>query len=170
MTYNSLFEKRRKTPSGKALRSAQGEIATPDFSDFSESDFAETYKSGHNGLRNSNVRNERKVVQDDGEMRFSEIADAPSTRIQVTPEMKNLVAMFANHVEPTGSDWSFSEDQMHQFKRFFGDKRNQNRANELHRLRTQTAPMTTKDRVKKIKLETDMTAMKTQLTRIARSA
>lgn len=170
MTY-SLFEKRQKTPSGKALRSAQGSLSYDADALHSYSEADGDYKMGTNGLRGNPHQTQHKAVSGDF-ANFAEdtIADAPSTKIQVTPEMKLLVRYLENHIEAPTGDFSFSESQMHQFKRFFGDKRNQNKVNQLERLRKQDTPLTTRDRTKRMELEAQLSAMRTQVARIARSA
>lgn len=166
--HSSLFEQRRSTPSGKKLRSAQGEIVASDFSDFSESDFAETYKSGHNGLRGSNVRNERKVVQESGEFRFSELADGSQMKVRVTPEQRNLVKLLGDHAEPDG--FNFTEGQVIAARKFFGNQKNVNAANELVKLRSIDRPMTHHERLRRMKLEAELGKMRSALVSSMRGA
>ena len=167
----ALPKKRLNAKGNSELTAAQGGInydADALLSSYSEADT--TYVMGHNG-RGNPVKVEHRAVSSD----FSNFAedtivdDADRSRIRVTPEMKNLVAMLANHVEPAG-DFTYNEDQMRGLRKFFNDKANTNVANELQKLRSLDMAPTAKQRTRRMELETKVAAMKTAMTRLLRAA
>lgn len=154
---------------GKELRSAQGSIDIPSTSDFSESEFAESYRHGHAGGRTGHHTAPKKVVSASfSDFQESTVVDSPVDRIRYSPEQKTLVQMLSSYAEPQGN-FTYSEGQMRALKQLFSDKKLVNGANELQKLRNKKIALTARERSRKMAIESELAKASVAITRIVRT-
>ena len=157
--------KKRATPWGRELRSAQGSINVPDSlynADFSET--ATTFESGRAGTYFSNEMTERRLVADDGELRESSFAETGTlSPRKLSKEQKVLWNFVKGHI---GGE--ISPNQRKQLSRWLSVPKHQEIALVLTDLRNRTTRDNT-EAVKKITYEMHAQQMMTSLTQLLRS-
>lgn len=163
-----LPTKRKNARGNNELRPVTGSIQYDSDQLHSFSESAEDYKMGTNGLRDNPVQTPRKAVAH-SDFQESTLVDDSDTKIKVTPAMKQLHKMLGNHVE-TAIDGKLTTQQTRALRQVFNSQQNQNAAEELQRLRNIDGAPTASQRVKRMKLETKMATLRTDITRICRSA
>ena len=166
----SLFKRqlptKRKNARGNAeLRSANGSINVASF-DFNEILDPSKFKQGHSGHYLHGTSGVRPVITEQPEFAESTLSDKTDMTIKVSPAMKNLHAQLSNHVETAIE--GLTVQQVRDLRKVFNDKRNQNAADELAKLRNLDVAPTAKQRTRRMELETHMAALKTVITRICR--
>ena len=163
-----LPSKRLNAKGNSELRPISGSLSydSDQLHQFSEG--FEDYRMGTNGLRD-NPQVTQRVASSDGEMRFAEMVDAPTSRVRYEPEAKHLVSMFAEQVE-THDGFSFAEGTVRKLQSFFSNKQHQNVANELHRLNNQDTPLTIEQRTRRMNLQRKTIEMRSELKQICRAS
>ncbi len=156
--------KKRKTPWGNELRSAQGHIEVP--ADILEQNFGEgtTHKHGGAGAYYSNEIADRYYVASDEviESTFAEVGVI--THKQVPPAQKNLWRLIEGHI---GGE--LTVNQRTDLSRWMSHPHHIAVADELTELRN-SSMQTGDKRIRKMTNEIHFQAMLTTLTRLLRSS
>jgi hypothetical protein len=165
--------KKRITPSGKELRSAQGHIDTSALShyDFAE-DAAVEYRHGHNGHYFNGVSSmTRRMAPQTEQFAESTLCDECYTthldRVHVPKPAKDLWKLVRNHLHVPGN--VYSNYQISEINRFLNDPENQEVATELVVLRDANVPLTQAQRTRRWELEKALQNTLSWLTQLLRS-
>jgi hypothetical protein len=157
--------KKRSTPWGKPLRSAQGEVKVP--GSLHEHNYGESvsYEYGTAGAYFANPLTPKQLVNcsEVVESTFSESGTLRPRKL--TPDQKTLWRQVQHHV---GSQ--LSPAQREQLGLWLRHPKHSELAAELERLRSKGTLLSSSERVKKLTLEVKAQELLTSLTKVLRSS